>query len=107
MNLFTRDRSKEKGYVKEPQALLEGREYKEDMPWSCKYCHWWAGKKKGCELEQCYYLVQEEDILQDVEENPDSRYGNCKTCPYGKHKVCIGYCIAKLRRDQLKAEGRC
>lgn len=102
-----RGQEKQKGYVKEPQALLEGREYSKEMPWSCKYCHWWAGKKKGCELENCYYLIKEEDIMLDLEENLDSKYGDCRTCPYGKHQVCIGYCIAKLRREQLKKERGC
>lgn len=28
-----------------------------DKPVSCKYCYYWLGKKKGCELESCYYLM--------------------------------------------------
>ena len=36
--------------------------YAEDKPKSCKYCYFWGGKKKGCELgeDKCYYLLPEE-----------------------------------------------
>ena len=35
-----------KDLIIEPNAAIEGRKYSEEKPWSCKYCYWWAGKKK-------------------------------------------------------------
>ena len=32
--------------------------YAEDRPKDCRYCYFWSGKKKGCDLggeENCYY----------------------------------------------------
>ena len=37
-----------KDLIIEPNAAIEGRKYSEEKPWSCKYCYWWGGKKKGC-----------------------------------------------------------
>ena len=45
-----------KDLIIEPNAAIEGRKYSEEKPWSCKYCYWWGGKKKGCSLKQCHYL---------------------------------------------------
>ena len=72
----------------EPNAAIEGRKYSEEKPWSCKYCYWWGGKKKGCSLKQCHYLLPEKK--KAVKTTP------CGGCPYGKHVPCIGYCIARL-----------
>ena len=46
-----------KDLVIEPNAAIEGRKHSEEKPWSCKYCYWWGGKKKGCSLKQCHYLL--------------------------------------------------
>ena len=48
-----------KDLIIEPNAAIEGRKYSEEKPWSCKYCYWWEGKKKGCSLKQCHYLLAE------------------------------------------------
>lgn len=48
-----------KDLIIEPNAAIEGRKYSEEKPWSCKYCYWWGGKKKGCSLKQCHYLLSE------------------------------------------------
>ena len=48
-----------KDLIIEPNAAIEGRKYSEEKPWSCKYCYWWEGKKKGCSLKQCHYLLSE------------------------------------------------
>ena len=32
--------------------------YSADKPADCAYCYFWRGKKKGCELSSCYYLIQ-------------------------------------------------
>ena len=48
-----------KDLIIEPNAAIEGRKYSEEKPWSCKYCYWWGGKKKGCSLKQCQYLLTE------------------------------------------------
>ena len=77
-----------KDLIIEPNAAIEGRKYSEEKPWSCKYCYWWGGKKKGCSLKQCHYLLPEKK--KAVKTTP------CGGCPYGKHVPCIGYCIARL-----------
>ena len=48
-----------KDLIIEPNAAIEGRKYSEEKPWSCKYCYWRGGKKKGCNLKQCHYLLPE------------------------------------------------
>lgn len=80
-----------KDLIIEPNAAIEGRKYSEEKPWSCKYCYWWEGKKKGCSLKQCHYLLAEKK--KAVKTTP------CSGCPYGKHVPCIGYCIARLHSE--------
>ena len=70
-----------KDLIIEPNAAIEGRKYSEEKPWSCKYCYWWGGKKKGCNLKQCHYLLPEKK--KAVKTTP------CGGCPYGKHVPCI------------------
>ena len=82
----------------EPNAAIEGRKYSEEKPWSCKYCYWWEGKKKGCSLKQCNYLLPEKK--KAVKTTP------CGGCPYGKHVPCIGYCIARLHSEMKGKKGR-
>ena len=39
--------------------------YAEDRPKDCRYCYFWSGKKKGCDLgdeENCYYRIRPEEI---------------------------------------------
>ena len=63
-----------KDLIIEPNAAIEGRKYSEEKPWSCKYCYWWGGKKKGCSLKQCHYLLTEKK--KAVKTTP------CGGCPY-------------------------
>ena len=97
-----------KDEIKEPNALLVGAKYADDMPWSCKYCYFWEGKKKGCMLDQCFYL--EEEAKEDdggAGGAAADQFGNCKVCPYGRHSPCIGFCIAKIDREMReKREGQ-
>lgn len=64
-----------KDLIIEPNAAIEGGKYSEEKPWSCKYCYWWGGKKKGCNLKQCHYLLPEKK--KAVKTTP------CGGCPYG------------------------
>lgn len=81
--------------VMDPKAEIPGRKYMEDKPWSCRYCYWW--EKGKCIRRECYYLLPEEK-----EKTGKAALGDCKRCPYGKHKPCIGYCIAKLAKKGLE-----
>ena len=45
----------------ETEIRPESRRYASDKPVSCKYCYFWGGRKKGCELKECYYLLPEEE----------------------------------------------
>lgn len=87
-----------KDLIIEPNAAIEGRKYSEEKPWSCEYCYWWGGKKKGCSLKQCHYLLPEKK--KAVKTTP------CGGCPYGKHVPCIGYCIARLYSEMKGKKGR-
>lgn len=64
--------------------------YSSDKPKECKYCYFWAGKKKGCERgkENCYY------ILSEKAEADSER--TCAGCPYGRDHPCIGFCLKKI-----------
>ncbi|MCD8150049.1 MAG: hypothetical protein LUE92_10945 [Clostridiales bacterium] len=63
----------------------ENKKYSEDKPKDCAYCYFWLGKRKGCGLDSCFYL-EEEDGQED----------SCRDCPYGRVSPCIGYCIRKV-----------
>ena len=80
-------------------ANLPGRKYEEDKPKDCRYCGFWAGRARGCERKECWYLIP----LPKKEEpkiGPDGLPElNCRTCPYGRDTPCIGYCIAKIQRE--------
>ena len=81
-------KNKDLGEIKMSEMKKEVR-YAEDKPKSCKYCYFWSGKKKGCELgeEKCYYLLPEE---------PKKPAGPCDGCPYGRNNPCIGFCMKKV-----------
>ncbi len=87
-----------------PAASIDGRKYLGDKPRTCDYCYWWQPGKKTCILPKCYYLIPEK-----VPDPKAYLEGDCKTCPYGKHNPCIGYCIAKLLKDsrERKKVDRC
>lgn len=65
--------------------------YAEDKPKDCRYCYFWRGKRKGCELgvENCYYIIK-------VQPKPKSE---CDGCPYGRVNPCIGWCTKKIMRE--------
>lgn len=62
--------------------------YSEDKPRSCKFCYFSQGWKHTCSLEQCYYLLPEE-------EKPTG----CSACAYGRHTPCIGTCLVKNMQE--------
>ena len=66
-----------KDLIIEPNAAIEGRKYSEEKPWSCKYCYWWGGKKKGCNLKQCHYLLPEKKkaVKRNCSEKPKTKVG--------------------------------
>lgn len=56
--------------------------YAEERPKDCRYCYFWSGKKKGCDLgseENCYYRIR-------PEETP---YSECDGCPYRQEPKCF------------------
>ena len=82
----------ERNLILEPNAVLIGRCYREDKPWSCRYCYWWEGLKKGCDRAQCYYLLPEREPVK-----PEPRgFGNCSCCAYGRVQPCVGFCMARI-----------
>ena len=76
--------------------------YSADKPVSCKYYYFWQGKRKGCELKSCYYLLPEKSPPSAEELAELYHRGNCNTCPYGRASPCIGFCIEKIMLE-LKA----
>ena len=66
--------------------------YAADKPKECKYCFFWGGKKKGCELGEakCYYILPEKKKAE-----PKSP---CDGCPYGRVNPCIGYCLREIQQ---------
>ena len=68
--------------------------YAADKPKECKYCYFWEGKKKGCQLgeERCYYLLPPEK--EKKKKSP------CDGCPYGRVSPCIGYCLREIQQNR-------
>ncbi|MCD8122481.1 MAG: hypothetical protein LUE65_09650 [Clostridiales bacterium] len=66
--------------------------YAADKPKDCRYCYFWGGKKKGCELgeDKCYYILPPEE--------PKKEKSPCGGCPYAKNHPCIGFCMVKLMK---------
>ena len=40
--------------------IPDSPQYSQGKPKSCEYCYFWHGKRYGCELKNCYYLLPEE-----------------------------------------------
>ena len=74
----------------------DSRRYSQDKPKSCEFCFFWAGKKHGCELSQCHYLLPEEPEIRTPTVHKEE---SCGSCPYGRHSPCIGYCLVKIMRE--------
>ena len=68
--------------------------YAADKPKECKYCYFWEGKKKGCQLgeERCYYILPLEE--EKKKKSP------CDGCPYGRVSPCIGYCLREIQQNR-------
>ena len=77
----------------ETEIRPESRRYASDKPVSCKYCYFWGGRKKGCELKECYYLLPEEEP-EEQQRNPP-----VADVHHGKVTPCIGYCLVKIMRE--------
>ena len=91
------------------------QKYAKDKPPDCAYCYFWIANKKRCGQKECYYLLHD-NASKANSETTDSQetdfpiseeVGNCKTCMYGRHSLCIGYCIKKilLERNRMKQDG--
>lgn len=80
---------------------MSEKKYASDKPKNCRYCYWWGGRNKGCELgkENCYYLLPDE-----APKKPKSR---CDSCPYGRVHPCIGYCLIDImaRKNEVANDG--
>lgn len=79
------------------KALDPEAHYSKDKPISCYFCYWWDGRNKGCGLPKCDYLIKERPVNTDPYD--------CKTCPYGRDRPCIGYCIKKIK-DEMQERWR-
>lgn len=77
-----------------PNQTADSPQYSQDKPKSCEYCFFWHGKRYGCELKDCHYLISEES-----EQKQDTDEISCDGCPYGKYSPCIGYCLMKIMRE--------
>lgn len=73
--------------------------YAAAKPKDCKYCYYWGGKNKGCELgeERCYYILPEK---KEVKKSP------CDGCPYGRVNPCIGYCLRNIMSSTRKGAAK-
>lgn len=74
---------------------MEVLKYSKDKPADCAFCYFWGGKKKGCTLKQCHYLLPPPEIPDKPKESEEG----CGDCPYGKHDPCIGYCLKKIMME--------
>lgn len=83
----------------------DGGKYAADKPASCAYCFFWDGKKAGCELEECFYLMPEE--TDSLPSEDASGQNGCGGCPYGRAFPCIGYCLRKIMQElKVGRDGR-
>ena len=74
--------------------------YAEDKPKSSEYCYFWNEKKKECRQMRCFYQLPEKPPDPD----PAHRFWvPCKGCPYGRNP-CIGYCMAKILKEQMNIQ---
>ena len=75
---------------------MKKRKFSRHQPDQWRYCYFWAGKKTGCSLEQCYY---EEDRKEE------NGHEDCRGCPYGRTKPCIGWCTKKILLEHRQRKG--
>lgn len=72
------------------QAGAVNVRYAEDKPENCDYCYFQEPKTKACGLDQCFYLLPESGP------EPGKGMEGCGSCPYGRIRPCIGFCMEKL-----------
>lgn len=76
--------------------------YAADKPKDCRYCYYWGGRNKGCELgeKNCYYILPDKKA--------EKKKSACDGCPYGKVSPCIGFCLRSIMQEhnQKKEAGR-
>lgn len=67
--------------------------YAADKPKECRFCYYWSGKNKCCELgkENCYYLLPDK--------KPAKEKSDYDGCPYGRVNPCIGYCLRNIMQE--------
>jgi len=68
---------------------------------SCKYCLYWKGMKRGCIFRHgcCCPIPQNAPVrngvrVRNVKINVTK--SECDGCPYGKASPCIGWCTRKI-----------
>lgn len=94
--------------------------YATDKPKECRNCYFWKGKRNGCSLKECYYILTEENSTPMIAPGNPLLQGSakkgiydCQSCPYGRVSPCIGYCIQKImqemrqKRQSAGKEGEC
>ena len=108
-------------YAKREEKMRKGstdnRRYTKNRPSDCAYCYFWKANKKCCSQPECYYLLSDNiSGSKPASQAPElstisEKTGDCRTCPYGRHSPCIGYCIKKIilemkqkKQDRKKTE---
>ena len=74
--------------------IADREQYSPDKPKSCEYCFFWKGKRFGCGLGSCRFLISKEP-----EQRENVNEICCDGCPYGKYSPCIGYCLMRIMRE--------
>jgi len=81
------------------KSRLPRRRYREDIPDDCRDCSFWLKGIDSCSRYDCFYLIEEEKRMTAEGEKPDP---DCRTCPYGRERPCVGYCIKELHRENAR-----
>lgn len=84
----------------EPYILIDGIKYSAYRPKDCRFCYYWKKRQKRCCKKKCYYLI---DPLDPVWAGEKPAPGRCPGCPYGRVRLCVGYCTAKLVGELRKS----
>jgi hypothetical protein len=81
------------------KSRLPRRRYREDIPDDCRDCSFWLKGIDNCSRYDCFYLIEEERQMTAEGDRPDS---DCRACPYGRERPCVGYCIKELHRENAR-----